>query len=118
VKKILESHFRPEFLNRIDEVVIFKSLSKGTILKVVDLQLDLLRKRLEERKIGLEVSRKARELLAERGYDPVFGARPLKRTIQQDIQNPLAMKILAGEFREGDMAKIDVDAKGELTFSK
>jgi len=118
VKKILESHFRPEFLNRIDEVVIFKSLSKGTILKVVDLQLDLLRKRLEERKIGIDVSRKARELLAERGYDPVFGARPLKRTIQQDIQNPLAMKILAGEFREGDVAKIDVDAKGELTFSK
>jgi ATP-dependent Clp protease ATP-binding subunit ClpB len=118
VKKILESHFRPEFLNRIDEVVIFKSLSKGAILKIVDLQLDLLRKRLEERKIGIDISRKARELLVERGYDPVFGARPLKRTIQQDIQNPLAMKILSGEFKEGDTVKIDADSKGDFLFAK
>jgi ATP-dependent Clp protease ATP-binding subunit ClpB len=117
VKKILESHFRPEFLNRIDEVVIFKSLSKGTILKIVDLQLDLLRKRLEERKIGIDISRKARELLAERGYDPVFGARPLKRTIQQDIQNPLATKLLSGEFKDGETVKIDADSKGEFLFS-
>jgi ATP-dependent Clp protease ATP-binding subunit ClpB len=118
VKKLLESHFRPEFLNRIDEVIIFKSLSKGTILKIVDLQLDLLRKRLDERKIGIDISRKARELLAERGYDPVFGARPLKRTIQRDIQNPLATKILSGEFREGDTVKIDADSKGEFLFAK
>jgi len=118
VKKLLESHFRPEFLNRIDEVVIFKSLSKATILKIVDLQLALLRKRVEERKIGIEISRKAKELLAERGFDPVFGARPLKRAIQQDIQNPLAMRILSGEFKDGDTVKIDVDAKGEFLFAK
>jgi ATP-dependent Clp protease ATP-binding subunit ClpB len=118
VKKILESHFRPEFLNRIDEVVIFKSLSKASILKIVDMQMDLLRKRLEERKIGIDVSRKAKDLLAEKGYDPVYGARPLKRTIQRDIQNPLAMKILAGEFKEGDTVKIDADAGGDFIFSK
>jgi len=118
VKKILESHFRPEFLNRIDEVVIFKALSKGVILKIVDLQIDLLRRRLEERKIGIELSRKAKDLLAERGYDPVYGARPLKRTIQQDIQNPLATKILAGEFKEGDVVRVDADGQGSFTFLK
>jgi ATP-dependent Clp protease ATP-binding subunit ClpB len=118
VKKILESHFRPEFLNRIDEVVIFKSLSKASILKIVDLQIDLLRKRLEERKIGVDISRRAMDLLADKGYDPVYGARPLKRTIQQDIQNPLAMKILSGEFKDGDTVKIDADSKGDFLFAK
>jgi ATP-dependent Clp protease ATP-binding subunit ClpB len=118
VKKILESHFRPEFLNRIDEVVIFKSLSKASLLKIVDLQIDLLRKRLEERKIGVDISRRAMDLLADKGYDPVYGARPLKRAIQQDIQNPLAMKILSGEFKDGDTVKIDADSKGDFLFAK
>ncbi|RPI99065.1 MAG: AAA family ATPase, partial [Candidatus Aminicenantes bacterium] len=118
VRKVLETHFRPEFLNRIDEVIIFKPLPKSAILEIVGLQLALLAKRLAERKIGLEVSKEAKELLSERGFDPVYGARPLKRTIQRDVQNPLAMKILAGEYVEGDTALIGVDKKGELTFGK
>ena len=118
VRKVIEAHFKPEFLNRIDEAIIFKPLAKSAILEIVGLQLDLLGKRLAERKIGLEVTKEAKELLAERGFDPVYGARPLKRTIQRDVQNPLAMKILAGEFGEGDTVKIGVDKAGELEFAK
>ncbi|MBP7794403.1 MAG: AAA family ATPase, partial [Candidatus Saccharicenans sp.] len=118
VRKILESHFKPEFLNRIDEVIIFKPLSKETILKIVDLQIDLLRQRLADKKINLEIKNKARELLAERGFDPVYGARPLKRVIQRDVQNPLAMKILAGEFKEGETVVIDIGSNGEIVFKK
>jgi ATP-dependent Clp protease ATP-binding subunit ClpB len=118
VRRLLESHFRPEFLNRIDEVVIFKPLSKDTLLRIVDLQVDLLEKRLSDRKIGLEVTPAAKERLAEQGYDPVYGARPLKRTIQQEVQNPLALKLLAGEFRDGDTVRVDVSAKGQVVFSK
>jgi ATP-dependent Clp protease ATP-binding subunit ClpB len=118
VRAILEGHFKPEFLNRIDEVIIFRPLSKAVILKIVDLQLELLRKRLGEKKIGLAVATDAKELLAERGYDPVYGARPLKRVIQRDVQNPLAMKILSGEFGDGDTVAIGTDKKGELTFKK
>lgn len=118
VRKILESHFKPEFLNRIDEVIIFKPLTKEVIFKIVDLQIDLLRKRLEEKKMGLEVTDWARQLIAERGFDPVYGARPLKRTIQKEIQNPLAMKILAGEFKEGDTVLVDVGPGGEVVFKK
>ena len=118
VRKVLEAQFRPEFLNRIDEVIIFKPLPKSVILQIVGLQIDLLAKRLADRKIGLEVTKEAKELLSERGFDPVYGARPLKRTIQKDVQNPLAMKILAGEYGEGDTAVVGVDKKGELTFGK
>jgi ATP-dependent Clp protease ATP-binding subunit ClpB len=118
VRAILEGHFKPEFLNRIDEVIIFRPLTKTVILKIVDLQLELLRKRLEEKKIGLAVSSDAKELLAERGYDPVYGARPLKRVIQRDVQNPLAMKILAGELGEGDTAAIGTGKQGDLIFKK
>lgn len=117
VKKILGHHFRPEFLNRIDEIIIFKALSRETLLQIVDLQTGELRKRLEERKIRIELSRQAKELLAEKGFDPVYGARPLKRTIQQEIQNPLALKILSGEFKEGDLVKVDVNSKGNFLFS-
>ncbi len=118
VRKVLEAHFKPEFLNRVDEVIIFRPLGKEAILEIVGLQLDLLAKRLAERKIGLDVSKDAKELLAERGFDPVYGARPLKRVIQRDVQNPLAMKILAGEFGEGDTVAIGVDKGGELAFKK
>jgi len=118
VRKVLEGHFKPEFLNRIDEVIIFRPLAKEAILEIVGLQLDLLAKRLADRKIGLEVSKEAKTLLAERGFDPVYGARPLKRVIQKDVQNPLAMKILAGEFGEGDTVAVGVDKAGELTFGK
>jgi len=118
VRKILESHFKPEFLNRVDEVIIFRPLSKDIIYKIVDLQIELLRKRLQEKKIDLVLKPGAREVLAERGYDPVYGARPLKRTIQKEVQNPLAMKILAGEFKEGEVVEIDVDRQGQIVFSR
>jgi ATP-dependent Clp protease ATP-binding subunit ClpB len=118
VEKILESSFRPEFLNRIDEIVLFKALTKDVLLKIVDIQLDYLRQRLEEKKIRLEASQKAKELLAERGYDPVYGARPLKRTIQQEIQNPLALQLLEGHYHEGDTIKIDVDKDRNFVFKK
>ncbi|MBE0712974.1 MAG: AAA family ATPase, partial [Candidatus Aminicenantes bacterium] len=118
VRKVLEAHFKPEFLNRIDEVIIFRPLPKSAILQIVGLQLELLGKRLADRKIGLDVSKEAKELLADRGFDPIYGARPLKRTIQKEVQNPLAMKILAGEFGEGDTVEIGVNKKGELGFKK
>ncbi len=118
VRRVLEGHFKPEFLNRIDEVVVFRPLGKGSILRIVGLQLDLLAKRLAGRKIGLEVGKEAKELLAERGFDPVYAARPLKRTIQKDVQDPLAMKILSGEYGEGDTVVVGVDKAGELMFEK
>ncbi len=118
VRRVLEGHFKPEFLNRIDEVIIFRPLGKEAILRIVGLQLDLLAKRLADRKIGLEVTKEAKELLAERGFDPVYGARPLKRTIQRDVQDPLAMKILSGEYGEGDTVAVGVDKAGELVFGK
>jgi ATP-dependent Clp protease ATP-binding subunit ClpB len=118
VLKILESSFRPEFLNRIDEVVIFKALDKDAILKIVDIQLFLLGRRLEDKKIGLEVTPKAKDVLAERGFDPVYGARPLKRTIQQDIQNPLALRLLDGTYGEGDRIKVDVDKNKNFVFKR
>ncbi|MFP4082208.1 MAG: ATP-dependent chaperone ClpB [Candidatus Aminicenantes bacterium] len=118
VKGILEKNFRPEFLNRIDETIIFRPLSEQVLVEIVDLQLAQLRKRLQEKKIQIEVSPEARKVLAERGYDPVYGARPLKRTIQRDIQNPLALKILEGEYSEGDRVRVDVDEKKEFVFHK
>ncbi len=118
VRKALESSFRPEFLNRIDELIIFRALDKSTIAKIVELQFALLQKRLQERKIKLVITPQAVTLLAEHGFDPVYGARPLKRTIQQEVQNPLALEILEGRFREGDTVDIDVDKKGKLIFSK
>ncbi len=117
VKTLLEGHFRPEFLNRIDELIIFKPLSKADISGIVDLQLGLLGKRLADRKIGIEATTAAKARLSDLGYDPVYGARPLKRVIQKEIQNVLAMKILGGEVRDGDSVKIDADAKGGFTFA-
>ncbi len=118
VRAILEANFKPEFLNRIDEVIIFRPLGKDSILRIVDLQMDELRRRLADRKIGIALTPKARELLAERGFDPVYGARPLRRVIQRDVQNPLASRLLAGEFAAGDTVKIDVGAKGDFVFTK
>jgi ATP-dependent Clp protease ATP-binding subunit ClpB len=118
IRSILDRNFRPEFLNRVDEILIFKALSKETILKIVGLQIQELRERIKERKIDIEVSPEAQKVLAEKGYDPAYGARPLKRTIQKYIQNPLALKILEGQFQEGDVVKVDVDAKEEFVFSK
>jgi ATP-dependent Clp protease ATP-binding subunit ClpB len=109
VKLLLKDHFRPEFLNRIDETILFHSLSREQIERIVDVQLDHLRARLADRHLKLSLTDAALKLLAEEGYDPAFGARPLKRVIQQRIENPVASKILAGEFADGETIHLDAD---------
>jgi len=117
VKALLRDHFRPEFLNRIDETILFHSLSKAQITKIVDVQLEHLRKRLATRNLKLHLTEAAKKLLADEGYDPAYGARPLKRVIQQRIENPLAAKILTGDFGDGETIDIGVDAKrNDFTF--
>lgn len=117
VTEELRKSFRPEFLNRIDEIVIFHPLSKETIAKIVDIQVRYLRKRLAERKVDVVLTDGAKKLLANEGYDPVFGARPLRRVIQRRIQDALAMRLLQGDFKEGDL--IEVGAKnGQIVFSR
>jgi ATP-dependent Clp protease ATP-binding subunit ClpB len=106
-QEALRAHFRPEFLNRIDEIVFFQALTKPDIRKVIDIQLRGLLKRLEERKITLEMSDAARTLLVDEGYDPVYGARPLKRTLQRRVLDPLALGVLQGDFGEGDTVYVD-----------
>ncbi len=113
----LRQNLRPEFLNRIDETIVFKPLSRDQIGQVVEIQLGRLRKLLADRKIALELTPAARIRLADEGYDPVYGARPLKRAIQQRLQNPLALKLLQGEFRDGDTIMVDVEPQGAFTFS-
>jgi len=115
VMDALRSTFKPEFLNRIDEIVIFNSLGLEEIKKIVEIQMGLLAKRLEASKITLELTDKAKEFLANSGFDPVYGARPLKRTIQRLVQDPLAMKILDGSVKEGDHLRMDV-RDGNLVF--
>ncbi len=107
VKDALKQHFKPEFLNRIDEIIVFHILTKDDLKKIVDIQLGYLVQRLDSRKIKVEITDSAREQIMNEGYDPVFGARPLKRTIQQRLENPLAAEILSGRFTEGDSVKID-----------
>jgi ATP-dependent Clp protease ATP-binding subunit ClpB len=114
----LRGQLRPEFLNRIDEVIVFRPLSRSQIGQIVEIQLGRLRKLLSERKLTLELTEAARQRLGEEGYDPVFGARPLKRVIQQRLQNPLALSLLQGEFREGDTILVDVGPGGSFSFSK
>jgi ATP-dependent Clp protease ATP-binding subunit ClpA len=113
----LRNTLRPEFLNRIDEVVIFRPLDREQITRIVDIQLALLRRRLEDRRIHLEVSETAKALLGSEGYDPTFGARPLKRTIQRLVQDPLALKLLEREFVEGDTVAVDVEGD-RIVFRK
>ena len=117
VEEVLATTFKPEFLNRIDDTVIFHRLSKKDIGRIVDLQVDGLISRVAERDIEIELSEEARTLLGNLGYDPVYGARPLKRVIQKQLIDPLALKILEGEFVEGDLVKVDA-AEGELVFTK
>ncbi len=117
VMDALRSQFRPEFLNRIDEVIVFSSLGREQIKSIVDIQLRGLSKRLEERRVSLEVTESAKELLAVQGYDPIYGARPLKRTIQHKVVDPLALKLLGGEFQEGDTVIVDA-LDGEFLFDK
>jgi ATP-dependent Clp protease ATP-binding subunit ClpB len=116
VIRVLQAHFRPEFLNRIDEIVIFHPLTRQHLAQIVDIQLRLVSARLADRGYTLEVSEAAREYLAEVGYDPDFGARPLKRAIQRELQDPLALAILSGEFREGDLILVERGPEG-LTFT-
>jgi len=116
VLEALRSTFRPEFLNRIDETIIFNSLGKEEIKKIVGIQMGFLCKRLEDSKITLALTERAEEFLANTGFDPVYGARPLKRAIQQHIQDPLAMKILEGAIKEGNHVKVDVEDK-RLVFN-
>ncbi len=114
----LRRTFRPEFLNRIDEIVTFRSLGPEEIHRIVDIQMRDLQKRLAERKITIELTEEARKTLAERGYDPVFGARPLKRAIQRMVENPLAVEILGGKFREGDHIVVDTKNRETFTFAQ
>jgi ATP-dependent Clp protease ATP-binding subunit ClpB len=113
----LKRHFRPEFLNRVDDVIIFQSLDEEDLSRIVDIQLEKLKKRLAQQQLTLDVDAAAKKLLAKEGYDPQFGARPLKRAVQERILNPLSLRLLEGEFKPGD--KIKVTAKGdELVFEK
>ena len=113
----LKRHFRPEFLNRVDDVIIFQSLDEEELAKIVDIQLERLGKRLAQQNLTLDVDNAAKKVLAKEGYDPQFGARPLKRAIQEQVLNPLSMRLLEGDFKPGD--RIKVSARGdELVFEK
>ncbi|HOK79732.1 MAG TPA: ATP-dependent chaperone ClpB [bacterium] len=115
VNELLKSKFRPEFLNRIDEIILFHKLSKADLLKIVDIQISYLASRLADKKISIQLTDAAKNWLAEHGYDPNYGARPLKRLIQKEIENPLAIKLLSGEFTEGSKIEIDV-SDNKLVF--
>jgi ATP-dependent Clp protease ATP-binding subunit ClpA len=113
----LRAHFKPEFLNRIDEIIFFHALTRAHMKHIIDIQIGDLMKRLEERKIRVQLTDTARDYLVREGYDPSYGARPLKRTIQRRVLDPLALRVLEGEFHEGDA--VMVDAAGDtLTFRK
>ena len=117
VMNVLHGHFKPEFLNRVDDIIVFSPLGKEQLVKIVDLRLEDLRRLLADRKISLELTDAAKELLFTEGYDPNFGARPLKRAIQKLVQDPLALKILDGEVLHGDHVIVDADKKsGQTTF--
>jgi len=113
VMEAMRSHFKPEFLNRVDDIIFFKPLGKEQLTKIVDLRLQDLQRLLSDRKIMLELTPKAKELIFTEGYDVAYGARPLKRAIQRLVQDPLAMKILDGEVLHGDKVRVDVDAKSK-----
>ena len=117
VMEVVGTHFRPEFINRVDETVVFHPLGQGQLKGIAAIQLDYLRKRLAEREMGLELSEAALDKLVEAGFDPVYGARPLKRAIQSQLENPLAQALLKGEFAQGDTIQVDV-ADDKLTFAK
>jgi ATP-dependent Clp protease ATP-binding subunit ClpB len=117
VTEAMQAHFRPEFLNRLDEIIIFRNLTLDDTKRIVDIQLRGLTKRMSERGISLELTDQAKALLAHKGYDPVYGARPLKRALQKEIVDPLALRILGGEFVDGDRVIADVD-RGDIAFRK
>jgi ATP-dependent Clp protease ATP-binding subunit ClpB len=113
----LRAHFRPEFLNRIDEIVVFRALTEPQLKEIVEIQLDRVRARLVDRRITLEISDEAKTHLVRVGYEPAYGARPLKRAIQREVETPLGRKILAGEIHDGDHVRVDLDReRGGLSF--
>jgi len=117
VMTALHAHFKPEFLNRVDDIVVFRPLGKEQLVKIIELRLEDVRRLLADRKISLELTDGAKELLFAQGYDPNFGARPLKRSIQKLVQDPLALKILDGEILHGDHIIVDADkAAGKMKF--
>jgi ATP-dependent Clp protease ATP-binding subunit ClpB len=116
VVQVLRDYFKPEFLNRIDDIVVFKQLSKEQIAAIIDVQLERLRSMLDERGITIQLDPTARDLLVQEGYDPVYGARPLKRAIQTLIQNPLAVKLLKGEIASGQTVRVSAE-NGEMKFT-
>jgi len=118
VMEELRQVFRPEFLNRLDEVILFHSLGKKALARIVDIMVRELNDRLADRKIGVSLTPAAEARLADIGYDPAFGARPLRRAIQKEIQDPLAIRILEGEFREGDRITVDAGTPSGFTFRK
>ncbi|MDW7997218.1 MAG: AAA family ATPase [Bacteroidota bacterium] len=118
ILELLRQRFRPEFLNRIDEILVFKPLLRDEVKQIVQLQVERLRQRLQQRDMELRVTDRALEWLATIGYDPQFGARPLRRAIERYIANPLALKVLAGEFAAGDTILVDRDAEGHLVLAK
>ena len=113
----LKKHFRPEFLNRVDDVIIFRSLDESELARIVDIQLGRLEQRLAQQNLTLDVNANAKKLIAREGYDPQFGARPLKRAIQKHLLDPLSMKILEGEFKPGEKIKVTADGD-ELKFQR
>ena len=114
----LRHHFRPEFLNRVDDVIVFRPLSMAQLEEIVELQLTKLRELLAEKKITLELTPEAKHVLTSDGYDPTYGARPLKRSIQRLIQNPLSLAILGGQFHEGDHIVATEGPDGEIVFTR
>jgi len=116
VTEILQATFKPEFLNRIDEIITFNSLGKEEIKQIVDIQIDQLTKRLLDHKIGLQLTNGTREFLANTGFDPIYGARPLKRAIQRHVEDELALKILSGDIADGDSVNVGVE-DGKVVFT-
>ena len=114
----LRSHFRPEFLNRVDDIVVFRPLTRKDLAAIVGIQLKGLERTLEKRHLRIELTPAARDLLAVKGYDPVYGARPLKRVIQRELQNPIALEVLEGRFQDGDTILVDIDGKGGLVITR
>ena len=112
----VHAHFKPEFLNRVDEIVVFHRLSEEHIATIVDLQVEQLRKRLAERGLGLELTDAARAWVAKVGYDPDFGARPLKRVLQREVADPIALSLLKGDYHDGDTILVDASPDGGLVF--
>ena len=112
VMEIVSLQFRPEFINRIDESVVFHPLAQEQIRAIASIQIEELKARLQEREIGFEINDLALDLIGEAGFDPVYGARPLKRAIQNQLENPLANEILAGNFASGNVIKVTVDSEG------